>query len=135
MMIMLRIAMHRRMVQSRIHYSCAANPPVLTADSQHTGSTITTCKGSTFPIATLLSWEPQQTMTMFHCIESQRWIQRCARINSVSLQANKLVGPLVDSPLATQNTRASFFPRHCNRQHISQQTIDGTGRRSSNATV
>ena len=44
-MIVLHIASHRRMVQSRVHYSCTVIPPMSTADSQHTSFTISTYKG------------------------------------------------------------------------------------------
>ena len=132
-MLMPRSASHRRMLQSRVHALQIRQCQLLIP--QHTGSTITTCKGSTFPTATFLSRHPQHTMTRFQCIESQCGIQRCARPNTGSLQANKLAGSLVDSISDTGYTRILLSPRHCNRQQILQQTIDGTGRRSPNATI
>ena len=50
---------------------------------QRSGSTNTICKVFTLPTATLLSRLLQHTMTTFHRIESQHWIQHCA-LDSVS---------------------------------------------------
>ena len=44
-MIVLYIASHRRMMQSRVQDNCTAIPPMPTADSQHTSFTISTYKG------------------------------------------------------------------------------------------